>query len=182
MVSLKAAAAGGGIVEGDYNTWTALWGWVLPGGVASYPPNPAIFIDEVNDIFYLWWYADSPSKKQFGAFNIADHSTIFQSPSGSHYTYDAPYVGGAGDYTFSHECHYLDYSMLCSNQTYILLARYPYGSVEVWRAGALLWSRTLSDDWGGTPSHAQALFSPTGKYIMIVEEYDKLWLYEGSKV
>jgi hypothetical protein len=139
-------------------------------------------MEEVNNIFYLWWHADSPSKKRFGIYNIADHSMIFQSPSDSDYTYDSPIIGGYGDCGFSLGCHSTAHEILRSHQTYILLERYALHDIEVWKAGAKLWTRDIRGDTGESFGEVQTSeISLTGKYIMLYEIYSaKLWLYEGG--
>lgn len=185
MPGLSAAVAGG-IVEGDYTSWVAKWGWALPNGVRSYPPGPATYIDEVNDIFYLWWTSLSPVDYRFGTYNIADHSAIFESPINLDYVADGAYVSGAGDYTFTLGCHGFPESIFRSHQTYILLLRgdpsYYYSTVEIWRAGSLLWSRNVKLDTGeALASLRSAEMSLTGKYFMFYDtQGDKLWLYEGT--
>lgn len=180
-VGQTGSTGAGGIVEGDYNTWTWKWSWTPSNGVYS-TSYIAFYIDEINDIFYLWWYADSPKKIRFGSYNIADHSPIFESPTDSDYMYEHPRVYGAGDYTFWPGCHSLWSSIMRSHQTYILLDRADLNTIEVWKAGNLLWSHNLDDEGGGSYAEPCATeISLTGKYILIYECSDlhKLILYEG---
>jgi len=185
-LTVISGGGGGGITEGDYNTWTEKWSWE-PTNVV-YSNRIAFFIEESNDVFYLWWYANSPRKIRFGTYNISDHSAIFESPSDSDYTPYAPYVAGAGDYTFFSGCHSLEESILHSHQTYILLLRpdpsYYNNTIEIWKAGSLLWTRDIRDDTGEATAEPRATsLSLTGKYIMLFENTtNKLMLYEGSKV
>lgn len=180
-----------GIEEGDYNTWTLKWSMALTDG--SKYDTPAFYIEEVNDIFYLWWYDDKThpeaDKTRFGVYNMSDHSAVFESPRDSHYLNNTEmYNGGYGDYTFWQGCHGIQQSIMRSHQTYILLNRYAatwfQPIIEVWRAGALLWTRDVLDDTGEASADIYTSeISLTGKYIMFFETTSrKLWLYEGSKV
>lgn len=173
--------AGGGIEEGDYTSWTHKWSWSVPEGV--YYKKIAFYIDEENDILYLWWYANSPQKIRFGAYNITDHSAIFESPTGIDYLYAGPAIVGAGDHTIQLPCHYLPYAVLRSHQTYMLLERDDLEKIEVWRAGSLVWSHDLNIEGGGSYAEACAAeISLTGKYILLYECSDlhKLVLFEGT--
>jgi hypothetical protein len=180
MVSI--GAVGGGITEGDYITWAVKWSWSLPNGV-KYNDGEyvAFYMEEINGIFYLWWYASSPAKFRVGTYNIANHSAIFESPSDSHYLYTYPFVIG-GSYSFKMGCNRLEDMILRSHQTYILLGRMDQETLEVWKAGSLLWSRDITADTGEASATIRSTeISLTGKYILFWDEQTaKLWLYEGS--
>lgn len=171
-----------GIVEGDYNIWTKKWLWEPSSGL-YHSKNVSFYIDEENDIYYLWFINNS-AKHAFGAYNIQDHSVIFESPSGSHYTSGPPNTD-MGEYAFHLGACALSYSSISrSHRTYILLWRFTGEMMEVWRAGAKIWERNLSaDSPQAVESPRVATISLTGKYILIMLNYEyKLILYEGSYV
>lgn len=177
MVSIGAV---GGIREGDYTSWAKKWLWA-PDVSLSYD-STAFYIDEENARIYLWWQSPSPaSKYRFGVYKINDHSTVFESSSTAHYRPNNPYVTGAGNHSF-----YIgvcsEYSISRSHQTYILLLRQDWETMEVWRNGANLWSRKFSDD---TPEASEEPYiytiSLTGRYILAyIDTSKKLILYEGA--
>ena len=180
------AGGGGGILEGDYNTWTMKWLWAPDDGFRTYYMQ-TFHMDETNDLFYLSWEDDKAwpesHRTRYGAYHISDHSTIFESPRDIDYMPD-PYVG-AGDYSFYRGvCRLESGCISTSNQTYMLLCRSNEEIMEVWRAGVKLWSRSATEDTGvlwETPYIAA--ISLTGKHIMAyIAGSAKLILYEGSKV
>jgi hypothetical protein len=192
VITGPAGASGGagtsGIIEGDYNTWTYKWSMALTDGNCD--ATPAFCIDEVNDIFYLWWGDNKThpeqDKMRFGCYNMSDHSVVFESPRDSHYGINTEtYNAGYGDYTFWQGCHGIQQSIMRSHQTYMLLNRHAdtwfYPTIEIWRAGVLLWSRDVRDDTEeATADLYTTELSLTGKYIMFFDNATmKLWLYEG---
>lgn len=187
MVGLSAAA-GGGIVEGDYTSWAKKWLWAPSDGFDT-DYKQAFYMDEVNGVFYLWWLDDQGAPNwattRFGVYNIEDHSIIFESPPDVEYVASAPYVYGAGDRTFRSDCSDVSETILRSHQTYILLSRwdaaYYYHTIEVWRAGVKLWSRDIRADTGGSDEEfGPSEISLTGKYILgFSNDTNKLLLYEG---
>lgn len=132
----------------------------------------------------MWWLdnqgAPNWSTRRFGAYNIADHTIIFESPQNANYTSETPYMG-AGDYSFHLDSVY-HVSISRSHQTYMLLNRVDDETLEVWRNGAKLWSRKpLADTLEATDTSYVASISLTGKYILAyVDTSEKLILYEGT--
>jgi hypothetical protein len=179
-VGQTGGAGTSGIIERNYNMWSYMWSWSVTDGV--YGNNVAFYIDEANTIFYLWWKSSSPMKTRFGTYNIADHSVISESSSAIDYLYKPPSITGAGNYSFFIGCQYLRASILRSHQTYVLLERDDLNTIEIWKAGSLLWTHDLNVEGGGSYAEVCAAeMSLTGKYILLYECSDmyKLLLFEG---
>jgi len=183
MVSIGAV---GGIREGEYTTWTYKWLWA-PTDNFNDLSEITYYIDEIKGIFYLWWedYRTDLSPwrvVRFGVYNIADHSTIFESPRTSDYKKYPPSLGG-GDYSVYLGITDFYYSGISrAHQTYILMNRADKEIIEVWRAGVKLWSRDVTSDTGEVSDVPYAgSISLTGKYILLgLDTSRKLALYEGS--
>ena len=183
MVSLGAV---GGIREGKYTTWTYKWLWD-PTDNFNDMSEITYYIDEIKGIFYLWWedYRTDLSPwrvVRFGVYNIADHSTIFESPRTSDYKKYPPSLG-AGDWSVYLGITDFYYGGISrAHRTYILQNRADWKTIEVWRAGVKLWSRDVSGDVGASFSNIDAgSISLTGKYILLgIDGAQKLALYEGS--
>jgi len=177
MVNLTkkpAAAANGGIVEGDYTSWSFKWVNSIPYGLYN-KGYLGFFIDEINEVINIAW-VESNTWYQFMICNISDFSTVFQHPAGSDYISRYPEaqqgdgirlgaVGGGG--------------MSRAIQTYILLLRPDEKTLEVWRGGSSpLWSHDVTIDQSPSTVWVKAI-SLSGKWILVSTTQAKLILYEA---
>lgn len=181
MVSLSMP---GGIVEGDYTTWTKKWIAAIPDSL-YYDYQFDAWIDDRYNHIYLTW-KDASGDYRWGIFNTADFSTVFLSASGSRYTSDDPYLQGS--YITPGMAYFSSGGISRSAQTYLLLLRYDYYTFEVWRNGSKLKSRDIRIDFHTTNCAPDvAGISLTGKYLLfLVRDRDPspdlfyLMLYKGA--
>lgn len=165
--------AAGGIAEGNYNMWTYKWTFTIPDNV--YSDYAAWFIDEINGVFYLNW-AKSSSVNAFGIYNLSNHSTVFESLTD--YTASAPF--GVKGVCIGHAN--VNYGFSRTLQTYTLIMRADWHTIEVWRGEASpLWSYDPVTDDPGQGYADQFSISGTGKYIMLYIHGggEHLMLYQG---
>lgn len=174
----------GGISEGDYTNWTWKWTKKPTSGINSTGDIDAL-IDEKNNVIIVNW-ADNSNKTRVGMYNISDFSVVYESPTGSDYTL------GSTENTRKQGFHFGMVNLYYggrsrSQQTYILLERVDYDTIEVWRGGAArLWYRSTAADFGRAVWPDAGAISILGKYILIVVRdktapYDTyLMLYEGA--
>lgn len=174
---------GAGIEEGNYTKWTKKWVKDIPDGVGDYE-DLTFHLDEKNGVLYLSWTNSVwPNKSRFGLFNLADFSVVFISPSDDYY--QPVYFNVMYHVSYEFGNAYLGNGGVSKSiQSYVILAQWgTMHTIDVWRGGATpLWSRDIRLDTGSdTEGICTAMISPTGKYILIYENwYDKLILYEGS--
>ena len=180
-----SAGNGGGITEGDYNTWTKEWFWDYPLGLEGTHHRVSYYIDEANAILYIW-LDDLNGDTRFCSYNLADHTTIFESTGGTDYIHFYPYFA---DKQIDQGVVTASGGISKSIQTYLALFRDDAGSeykiIEVWKDGAKLWSYDTSADYQAHAYNDNAetfCISLTGKYILVWTYYADLILYKGSSV
>lgn len=180
MVNLtkKAAAANGGIAEGDYTSWTWQWTNDIPGGLFAYN-EATFFIDDKNDVLYLVW-RDAAGKRMFGLYNLSDFSPIFEPTPAANYLSLPPDALSVAMFKLGDIMLAEGGGLSRSLQTYVLLVLNDEETIEVWRGGlSALWSRNITLDTTGITPYAGEI-SLTGKYIVVRSDADDLILYEGS--
>lgn len=185
MVTIRAAAAGGGIVEGDYNTWTLKWRNDVPDGVLG-ETMITLEINDTDELLYLAWNDkhDIISRDRFSIRKLSDFSSVFTSPSGEYYR--ASYIYNGYKRVFDRGFVSLYHGALSiSLDTYQLLARWDLKTIEVWRGdnASKLWSRDISGDFNNYDSEPRGMISLTGKWIIIVNyqnEVGEITCYEGT--
>jgi hypothetical protein len=179
MVNLSAPAAGA-IVESDYTNWVFKWKWRPETSRLLYNKT-SFFIDDANDVFFLWWASTVPTYDyRFAAYNLNDHLTIFESPGNFYYTRLHPGTYGTSFFLGVSELVYGGMSR--SIQSYVLLCRDDLETMEVWRKGIKLWSHKANVDTGQESEIIYiATISLTGKYILAyTDTLGQLVLYEGT--
>ena len=182
IVGLKVIS---GAIEGDYTSWTLKCTSTLTNGLRDYQPF-AYFIDTKNEVLVINWQ-DTDGYFRFGIYNLEDLSVVFESSAGSHYTEDTP------DNLYDESVRFGFVDMGCGSfsrslQSYVLLLREGYETIEVWRGGsAYLWARNIYGDLGDRYAEYGAI-SSTGKWIVIGSDlyvegayYNlQIAVYEGS--
>lgn len=183
MVNLtkKAAAAAAGIAEGDYTSWTHKWTNDFPDNVGDYD-RYGTFIDEKNEVLNVLWQ-DENLNRRLGIYNLADFSTVFQSPSGSNYMGMYPNVANLLFGMFG-LANVEEGGFTRSLQSYVAIYKNDEVTIEVWRGGSSpLWTHDVQDDAPGLAGGALEI-SPTGKWLLAIPYwgavYGRLVLYEGT--
>jgi len=173
---LEFAAAPGGLSEGNYTTWTHKWTNDYPTGLLQ-AGSTSFLIDERSGVLNLAWH--DGANYRFGIYNLSDFSAVFQSPALSNYTYVYPWFAEVRFFNLGN-ASLEDGGLSRSLQSYILLLRSDYHTIEVWRGGAgSLWSHSITgEEIGDTVFGAEISF--TGKWVLVITNNKKLILYEGS--
>lgn len=173
----------GGISEGNYSTWTKKWVNAPANGLASVGTMDVLIDDKKGILSIL--YEDGNNKYRLGIYNISDFSAVYESPAGTHYTYNYPALSTKRAlYMGMTSFEYYGFSR--SIQTYLLLMRNNQDTIEVWQGGtSALWSTNTQTDFGVSSTCDAGAISITGKYILVgmyqnVSPYlQTFMLYEG---
>lgn len=186
VITGPAGAAGPGITEGDYNTWTKEW-INEPDNTLSNTTYMDIMIDEKNETLNIF-YEDAAYDNRFAIYNLSDFSPVFESNRGVDYTYTEANLGFS-QRIYRGFVHIFDGGISQSIQTYLLFLKPDGDTIEVWRSGtSVLWSTNTQTDFGATSFCYAGGISLTGKYILIAVREDAsprdyfLMLYKGSYV
>ena len=187
VVITGPGGAGAVLNEGDYNTWTKEWINAPSEGIASYDEID-ILIDDKNEKLSIVWDDKTGYDNRFAIYNISDFSAVYESPPSSDYMPNYPNMSYKAGFTLG-MTHYNRGGVSQSIQTYLLLLRSDYYTLEVWRGGATaLCSINVQTDYGQTCYCYTYGISVTGKYIVaIIGEasspyINKIMLYKGSYV
>lgn len=183
--NLVVISAGGGVSEGNFNTWTKQWVHYIPHGLND-EWNCECIIDELHDTLMMGWDEErevwlGPHYYRFGVFNLADFSTVFLSPGGENYLDNSPTNPGSDGVKYRGSTNLGNGGMCTTAQSYLMIFRNDGKSIEVWRGGASpLWSIDLSTVFIEDPNHQYAGFSVSGKWIIARNQKDGIGQYKSE--
>jgi len=150
----------GGLVEGDYTTWTHVW------------------------------TRDYGAGKNFDGFHVTNTGTVYSSDSSAEYARLRTYAGvenNYDDYTFGMLFHPIWGASSIGKRYVVAMNNSGMDTyLHIWKDGAMIWSRFIGDDTAEAFYPELVGMSPNGKYMAVGAissvTYDTqlVMLYEGS--
>lgn len=163
-------------LEGDYSTWTEIWEYDFPDGLAGLPIISITFSPEYLCILY----EDASHYYRFAIIEITDASSKFTSPSGSDYVEDTPTIVNATFFLFNTLVS-MGGACLSILGKYSVIVLDNYTKFEVWKDGVKAWTSPLvSDAVVGASTYDAVGLRYDGKYVVAVTDTKKLVCFEGS--